>query len=318
MSEPAEEDMNTGAAARFRGCLVASAIGDCLGANFEGLWSTAAAVEYERGELDPLQLPLQPWTDDTAMMVDTAASVIAKGSVSGPDLARRYLAWFEAGGRGIGRSTFRAMRRLQRGVPWHEAGEEGEFAAGNGVAMRIAPVGLLHAFDRAGLERDVHTCGTITHRNDEAIAGGLAVAHMVAALATGDEELRGAAEAACEGVKGTRAETSIGQGLELAASDNDPKAVIAEIGAGGAAWETVGSAVYCCVKWEESITDAIAWAALLGGDTDTRAAIAGAIAGSHRGVEALPAPWLSKLHDRSRIEQLADGLHELARQRAEV
>ncbi len=301
---------------RFRGCLLASAIGDCLGANFEGLWSAAPAAKYQAGELDALKLPLQPWTDDTAMMVDTAASIVTKRVVSGPDLARRYLAWFEAGGRGIGRSTFNAMRRLQQGVPWHEAGEEGEFAAGNGVAMRIAPVGLLHACRAEGLERDVRTCGQITHRNYEAIAGGTAVASMVACLAGGGEDLRTAVDRACTAVAGTRAEESIRHGMELARSDRDPKEVIAEIGPGGAAWETVGSAVYCCVKWEGSLTEAVAWAALLGGDTDTRAAIAGAIAGARHGCKALPAEWLGKLPERGRIEQLADCLHDIARSRA--
>lgn len=308
--------MAMGRTERFRGCLLASAIGDCLGATFEGLWSAAPAAKYEAGELDPLKLPLQAWTDDTAMMIDTAASIVTKRAVSGPDLARRYLAWFEGGGRGIGRSTFNAMRRLQQGVPWHEAGDEGEFAAGNGVAMRIAPVGLLHAFRAEALERDVRTCGQITHRNDEALAGGTAVASMVASLTGGDEGLQSAVDRACSAVAGTRVEESIRQGVELAQSQNDPKDVIAEIGPGGAAWETVGSAVYCCLKWEDSIGETIAWAALLGGDTDTRAAIAGAIAGARHGVDALPREWLDKLPDRAHIEQLADCLHDVARSRA--
>ncbi len=169
---------------RFTGCLLGVALGDCLGAYWEGYPGSELAEAYYEGRFDPVNLRMSPWTDDTAMTTATAQSVIDCRGVDGPDLATKYLRWFESGGRGIGRATYHSMKRLQSGTAWDQVGQQGEYAAGNGVAMRIAPIGLLHTADLDGLEADCKTCGIITHRNDEALAAGVATAYAVAWAAT--------------------------------------------------------------------------------------------------------------------------------------
>ena len=54
--------------------------------------------------------------------------------------------------------------------------------------------------------------------------------------------------------------------------------------------------------------EGIAWAISLGKDTDTNAAVAGALLGYRYGVEAIPERWLSRLRDRERVELAAAGL----------
>jgi ADP-ribosylglycohydrolase len=51
----------------------------------------------------------------------------------------------------------------------------------------------------------------------------------------------------------------------------------------------------------------------MGGDTDTNAAVAGALLGSAVGATGLPAAWRLRLQDREAIEEEALGLVPLAK-----
>src|SRR5439155_7577476 len=62
--------------------------------------------------------------------------------------------------------------------------------------------------------------------------------------------------------------------------------------------------------FEAAVTDVVR----LGGDTDTNAAVAGALVGARDGRTGLPDAWLAKLRDRSQIEAVAAGLVPLAMQ----
>ena len=72
---------------------------------------------------------------------------------------------------GLGSSTLKPLRELQVGGHWALVGRSGEYAAGNGAAMRIAPLAFKQQVDRQTL-KDI--C-SITHKNDEAYTGALAI-----------------------------------------------------------------------------------------------------------------------------------------------
>ena len=55
-------------------------------------------------------------------------------------------------------------------------------------------------------------------------------------------------------------------------------------------------------------------AVLNGGDRDTLGAMAGAISGAYLGIDALPQQWISRLENRTLIEELAIDLHALRSQ----
>jgi ADP-ribosyl-[dinitrogen reductase] hydrolase len=65
---------------------------------------------------------------------------------------------------------------------------------------------------------------------------------------------------------------------------------------------------YAAAFGRESFEDAVVFAANLGGDADTNAAITGALAGARFGAEAIPERWLEPLHDREHISGLATRL----------
>jgi ADP-ribosylglycohydrolase len=80
---------------------------------------------------------------------------------------------------GRGRTTEAAVERLGQGVPWAEAGTPSP-SAGNGSAMRSAPVGLMFYDDPQQLMQVAHEQGLITHQDPQCSGGSVAIAGAVA------------------------------------------------------------------------------------------------------------------------------------------
>lgn len=276
----------------------------------EGYRSHDLLTAYEEGRYDPWQMQVALWTDDTAMTVATAQSVAACGGMDGKDLSKRYLVWYRTSGRGIGRATLRAMERLLNGMPWEEAGETGQWAAGNGVAMRVAPVGLFHAPSISGLADDVRTCGIITHRNEEAVNAALAVAWVVAEAAAGTLRLNTCVDKLIQYMPACRTVDSVARAAEMVADRVPATKALPELGLGGMAFETVASAFFCWLRNPEDIVDVIVTSVLGAGDADTRAAIAGSMAGAYLGAGSLPQRWTRQLDGHRALLALAERLYD--------
>lgn len=86
--------------------------------------------------------------------------------------------------------------------------------------------------------------------------------------------------------------------------------MVASLGNGIEAFNSVPTAVYCFLRHPYSFEEAVVEAVSLGGDTDTIASMAGAISGAWLGVEAIPEEWEGKLENRDYIESLAFKLWE--------
>ena len=136
----------SGASDRVAGCLVGLAVGDALG----------APVEFKRrGTFAPVtgmraggyfRLPAGAWTDDTAMALCLAQSLLAAPEFSELDLLERFWRWLEHGentstGRalGVGQNTFRTLSNFRR-TGALAAPPNGNRSDGNGALMRMAPV----------------------------------------------------------------------------------------------------------------------------------------------------------------------------------
>jgi ADP-ribosylglycohydrolase len=127
--------------------------------------------------------PIGTITDDTQMTMCVAESLIASGGRLDPhDLARRFLDWLPVG-RGVGQTCVEAVRRLERGEPWWRAGVP---SAGNGAAMRVAPIGIALGHDPASMCHDAVISAVITHADPMAAASAVGHAWLVARLAASD------------------------------------------------------------------------------------------------------------------------------------
>jgi len=115
---------------RIRGCLLLGAYGDALGSAYEN--SPACSAE---------SLQLGDITDDTQFTLATCESIVERGHVSPEHLAATFASWHrQRRFTGLGASTLKALVELEAGQHWALAGAKGERAAGNGAAMRIAPL----------------------------------------------------------------------------------------------------------------------------------------------------------------------------------
>src|SRR4029077_20623763 len=113
---------------------------------------------------------------------------LAEGDDPDPELiAASMLRWFRARRlTGLGASTLKALRDLDAGAHWALAGRKGDRAAGNGAAMRIAPLAFCIDPETDHGRRTVRDVCRITHHNDEAHIGALAVALAIRAAALED------------------------------------------------------------------------------------------------------------------------------------
>ncbi|WP_299463510.1 ADP-ribosylglycohydrolase family protein [uncultured Microscilla sp.] len=159
------------------GCFIGGFIGDATGAIYENNPPTPD---------QQLSLTAQPWqtTDDTQLTLASLEAIVTHKGVYPEKIAANFLVWYQQKRlTGLGASTLQALRGLQVGGHWALVGRSGEFAAGNGAAMRMAPLAFVPGITQNRvLIKDV--CN-ITHKNDEAYTGALAIVLALHFIASG-------------------------------------------------------------------------------------------------------------------------------------
>jgi len=307
--------------AGFAGCLMGQAIGDALGMPFE--FMSSGSISARHGQvvefLPSPELAAGQYTDDTKMMLCIAEGMVEKGHVDPQDVAERFVAWFDTGDlRGIGNTCRESIMNLKSGASWRESGSRGKWAAGNGTAMRIAPIGLLDCQDLERLRKDCWSASIITHNNPEAVAGATAVAYVIARLVTDarDEETLLADSADFVGESEVARNLAKAQGL---LSSNTPtEEALARLGTSGYVVETVAGALYCFLRTPADFVTTVSSAVMGGGDTDTTAAVAGAISGAYNGLHSLPAHLVEEVEGSERLQQLSRAIYYLAGSKKEL
>jgi ADP-ribosylglycohydrolase len=270
-------------------------------------------------------------TDDTEQAV-LLGRLLLSGPVDPRELADGLIAWErDMTARGsldlLGPSTRRAIDAVLAGAPPEEAGRSGDT---NGAAMRIAPVGLaVTADDLTALVDAVQQASLVTHNTSVALAGAAAVA---AAVSVGLSSMvaGGAARVAlATDVAVTAAGLGAERGRWVAGADVAARIYwAADLVSGrsaAVAAEVIYSLVGTSLATQESVPAAFAvlsvvpddpWracllAASLGGDTDTIAAMAGAVAGACHGLAAFPPSAVDIINAQDLgLADLADSLLE--------
>ena len=312
---------------RARGALYGLAIGDALGMPTQMLsraeivrrWGPLVPGFEPAPPGHPIAggMPAGTVTDDTEQAVLLARLLVkGRGTIDPHELAAALTAWERAmAERGsldlLGPSTKRAVAAILAGVPPEEAGATGTT---NGAAMRIAPVGIALSINTglSTLVDNVVTASSVTHNTGVALAGAAAVAAAVSAGVSGAT----VAEATALGIQAAR--LAAGRGHWVAGADVAARIEWATglvTGRAQADWESdlesdgeaeAAGLIYTLVgtslATQESVPAAFAvlaavpadpWracrmAASLGGDSDTIAAMTGAIAGACHGAGSFP------------------------------
>lgn len=266
---------------RLETVLLAGAAGDGIGGAFEGQPS-----DPER------HLPSPPWrvSDDTRMTFATCRGIARSNPIDPAIIASEYLEQFRAGLPGIGSSTLKAMRDLAAGQHWALAGAQGEYAAGNGAAMRVAPLAFFGDVAAPSFARLVRDIASITHRNDEAITGAIAVVSGMQHLAA-QQPRKAVLTALIEDLPDTALSDSL---AALVALPDDASALdgAALVGTSGRAAQSVALALFIGCS-PSNIDIAVRDALRCGGDTDTIASLAAQMRAAS-GAE-VPPDWLAHL-----------------------
>jgi ADP-ribosylglycohydrolase len=307
---------------RARGALYGLAIGDALGMPTQML-SRAQIVARWGGLLSGFEpappghpiaagLPAGAITDDTEQAVLLGRLLVKGHGTVDPRALADALVSLERdmAARGsldlLGPSTKRALAAVLAGTPPEQAGTHGDT---NGAAMRIPPVGIAVPLDISNTTTEpelstlvdhVIAASYVTHNTSVALAGAAAVAAAVSAGVSG----AGIAEATALAIEAARIAARRGHwvaGADVAARIEWAVSLVAGecqteaaeliytlIGTSLATQESVPAAFAVLAAVPDDPWQACLLAASLGGDTDTIAAMTGAIAGACTGVDAFP------------------------------
>jgi len=300
----------------MRGVLLGTAVGDAVGLPAEGIKRRRIARLFPGRWHHRLIGRYGMLSDDTDHTLFVAQALLAHSD--SPRRFSRRLGWSLRGWllslpAGIGMATGKAIIKLWLGFPPHKSGI---WSAGNGAAMRVAPIGAYFSEDEDKLREYVHASTIMTHRDPRAEIGSLAVAKVVAwCFRTGanntievanfldllrscgdDEEWNGVLE---------KMAVAIEEGGSVEAFAD---ALGQQKGISGYVYRTVPLVLYA---WYHHFGDYEATLSSVyncGGDTDTVGAIAGALAGAVVGERGIPGDWIDGICDWPRSVSLIRGV----------
>jgi ADP-ribosylglycohydrolase len=280
---------------RLRGCLLGGALGDAIGAAHEGMSQPSRPIE------------IGATTDDTQLTLAACEALVRGGGRVLPDLfAQVMLERYRAGSfSGLGAATLGALRALAVGGHWALVGRRGEHAAGNGAAVRVAPLAFVidpRSSRGRGSVRDV---SRITHHSDEAYAGALAVCIAVHDAA---HDRLAATETWWSSLLEALPDTALRDRLEALSGVEPTLDALAAFGTSGHVVDSVPLAIAGAVRCALPFHALLEGIVKLGGDTDSNAAIAGQIRGARDGLSVLPDAWLQRLVERPAIEDAVQHL----------
>lgn len=320
---------------RYRGALLGLASGDALG----------ATLEFKRpGTFNPITdivgggpFNLQPgqWTDDTAMALCLAESLIEQKGFDPTDQMKCYVRWYRNGYLSstgecfdIGNTIKMALQTFEKtGNPY--SGSTHPRSAGNGSIMRLAPVPLAYAAQpRQAIDLSADSSRT-THATPAAVDACRYLAGLIIGAINGIEKSE-LLSVQYSPVSGYWHEKPLIAEIENVASGSfkikmsllnanplvgllgytaDSETAIQGSGYVVDSLEAALWAFYHSNSFEEGCLLAVN----LGDDADTTGAVYGQLAGAFYGEEGIPEKWRNRLAKRELIENLADRLYEFGK-----
>jgi len=291
--------------------LTGLAVGNALGMPFEGCHYRDTILESWDGESflagEHRNLKSGQWAAATMMAKALAASLLAHRTYAPSDAAKRYLTWYQLGEpdhRGMGKNTAKALSRLDHGLPWTQSGQQDSL--GNGAAVRIAPMGLLFQENIQAAAEMSHLDAQITHKHPEAVYGSVAMSVAVCALAQGRAQplnvinkILGFIPEGAQLAKNLRAAQTM---ILDDVSSGDKKQLLLKSGSTSKVTDTVPNALLAFAA-TESYREAVETAIRAGGDTDTVAAMTGALAGTFYGFQQVE-PYFAQLESGPELRAL--------------
>jgi len=294
---------------RARGALLGLVAGNQLGVPTEGMGSEAIRKAFPNGLHDLAPPPKNSlYDDDAAMALLLGESLLAAKGFDATDVAHRWVKWMKVDGRGIGWTTKRALTLIDRGKEPFEAGrlahqESPGRSAGNGSVMRCVPVALRYHDDVDRLIRVSTQQAAITHADERCTWAAAAVNLAARELLHGNIYF---IEEVLHRI-GDRAPRVLRDAIHRVPREGESDLPITRAGETGYVVHCVEIAFWF-VAHDRTLEESLIHLAQAGGDTDTNAAVAGALLGARHGETALPPRWMDQLVGAQGIGKLAEEL----------
>ena len=304
---------------RVEGAIIGFAVADALGVpvEFSSREERKRDPVYEMRSGGTHGQPAGTWSDDTSMTLCMVHSLIEKG-IDYEDQMARFADWmvnanYTATGEvfDIGGTTQYAINNYRHGKPALECGDRDEDSCGNGSLMRIMPLALYLQSRYDKLQYDDH-CADIIHKASDCthasrrceMACGIYTSVVIGM--------------SCCGYLPNAVHSGIFSGLEYYRDHPDYKDLYPEIESldtiaswpeekiksGGYVLHTLQAALWCLLT-TDGYADCVLKAVNLGRDTDTTAAVAGALAGMWYGANTIPKDWIEALAKYDGLSKLS-------------
>ncbi|CAD5113316.1 DgyrCDS2492 [Dimorphilus gyrociliatus] len=326
---------------KFIGSLVGAVVGDCLGSEYEFVTPIPSREKMLKTYNSPC---IFKYTDDTAMSRSVAFSLIEKKKLDCIDLAKKFTDEYIRKPYGYGATigeVFHKLNNIFSSKEYASITEEeifspskqqhsGQGSFGNGAAMRIAPASLFGIkSDNKEFEDLVRKISLITHAHPFGINGAILEATAVKwalKYPNNDSDLLDKLETFAKSLE-VDSEQKVYQEkitlirqlmLEYETSEED---VATKLGNDVTALNSVPAAIYSFLRTtkerfsnlspEEKFKETILFSISLGGDTDTIASMAGAIAGAAYSINCIPKNWIKICEGVDDARKQAHKLYEL-------
>lgn len=291
---------------QIKGCLFGLALGDALGAPYEGgilerlLWKMIGTTAEGHPK----------WTDDTQMTLDLLESILEIGQLNQQHLAQKFAASYRWR-RGYGVGTAKILKRINKGESFTTAATAiypmGSY--GNGAAMRSSVLALIY-HNKQTLIEATEKSSIITHAHPLAIEGALLISlssHYLLQQLPPSQLLAQ--------LKADIHQAALGKRLEVIKqwlSENyeaTPKEIVSLLGNGVTAESSCPTALYIALAHlDQPFEQMLSLIIQCGGDVDTIAAMAGTLWGTANGYSQLPTIIIE---DYQRLLNVAEGVESL-------
>ena len=299
MACPEHTDIPAAVRSRARGCMLGQLAGDSLGSLVEFQTKEQIRAEYPHGvrllaDGGPFYLIAGQPTDDSEMALAMARGLASLGRYCAMRTGKAYRAWLDSAPFDCGIT----IRSALRGMP-------NPTSQANGALMRVSPLGIFGAGrKRADVMEWAKKDAALTHVHPvcaqaNALFAAL-LAHAIREGGTGAELY----ETLLGWMKRMKLEPALREAVERAANEK-PRDYQSQMGWVLIALQNALWQMLHAPSFEEGVVDTV----MQGGDTDTNAAIAGALLGAMYGEQAVPAQWREAVLN-CRPEAGRPGVHE--------
>ena len=273
-------------------------IGDAFGDSFFG------PIEEILDHIERRTIPNTSWefTDDTVMAIAIYDQLRKNKGINQDELAEKFVKNHQLDtNRGYGATVRRVLRGIEEEEEWRilaPAVFDGMGSMGNGAAMRVSPIGAFYFDDLEKVKLLSRQSSEITHTNEEAIVGAMAIA-ISTSLATkykfenrNDLSAKTFIEQIIQELPPSDTRAKINKSLSVPYSYRI-KTVESILGNGSKmlAQDTVPFAIWCAAHNLNNFEEALWKAVSILGDRDTICAMVGGIVMMSSNEKYIPKKW---------------------------